>query len=1058
MFQQKFAQICELFTAGRPSRRRRSLALTQPEVLEQRQLLAATAVQAFHRSGQTFVTWTEDASVSGEGYHVYRSSSPITTANIASAEKLTSKWGALDDNTSVHTRVAPGVGVPANFVINDLSSPLRDNQGLFVYTTPDGESGTWYYAVTEVIGGVESKVITAGSNSLSNAISESVATPQPVLTVSNASGKGRIYTQYMDYANWNPTFQGYAYNYSVALPNNYNPNVAWPVKLMPHAYGERFRMEQSAEFGWPCIEVFLDDSGGGGPGRNRQTWWYGFAADHNYITDGAIPSSGHVENFTEQRVLKAIDEVSSMFSVDSQRIHSQGHSMGASGSVSLGMRYADVFSGIFASEPMTNYAASPGFQSDFSMLWGTQASNLPIVNRGSHAGPLRKYDGMGVYQWMNHQEQLVNRRGEPMAFLMVGHGKADDIIDWATQGRPFIAALNAGNVGFTAEQRYGWDHNWMSFNFALDSMFSPAEGGLGDWAYPRNLSFPGISLATGSGPNQPGTTGTNFYNMNIEWSVPWNNFHQNIIDTSTRYEISLKSTAGVQTVDLTPQRVQAFRPTAGTLVSWKNINNATGAVVQSGTLAVDADGLVTLPRVTIGTGSGNRMILTSPSSGISRPVLTAPSTTANPRPQIAWNGTDDTSSYEVLVRNVSTGLNQVLRTTVTGLNYTPTSDLPLGRYRVYVRSNLTSGQVSAWSLSRDFRITTAPVIAGLPSVTYTGAPYITWGNLAGAVSYELLINNLSTGAKRVVAQSNISDNFFQVSTNLGLGAYQVYVRGIDAAGLAGQWSVGGRINSKAAVVLTSPENSTFETQPEFLWESLPGAIRYEFVLLDHSTNAVLLRKTDLTSASFIPDSPLSNGDYRWWVRGFSATGIVGSWSRYNDVNIGGTPSLLNVPATTNDRTPSFFWTAVQGAARYEIWIATLDNVMVLNVRTLTTNTFTPTTNLAPQSYRVWVRAVSTTGIYSAWSSSATFTVTKLESDPPSLPESLNESLVGHLFEEPLPPQIPMDPSELAIVMTQEMPSSEREADVSEYAAESDTDIDRLMMEWAVGVDTQRGLL
>lgn len=69
----------------------------------------------------------------------------------------------------------------------------------------------------------------------------------------------------------------------------------------------------------------MDDSGGGAPGMRYQTWWYGFAADHNYLTGGAIPSTGRVENFTEQRVLKAIDEVAANVNVDKLRIHSQGH-------------------------------------------------------------------------------------------------------------------------------------------------------------------------------------------------------------------------------------------------------------------------------------------------------------------------------------------------------------------------------------------------------------------------------------------------------------------------------------------------------------------------------------------------------------------------------------------------------------------------------------------------------------------------------------------------------------------------------------------------------------
>jgi len=965
------------------SRPRRVQSVMPPEVLETRQLLAATGIQAFHRSGQTFLTWTEDGAVTGEKYHVYRSTSAITTANLAQARKLTSKWGPLDDKTSVHQKAAPGTGVPSHFVIQDLGTPLPDHKGLFVYTTPNSESGTYYYAVTQVTNGVESLVITAGANSLTTGVSESVAVPTPVLTVSNASGKGRIYTQFMDYAKWNPTFQGYAYNYSVALPDNYDPSVAWPVKLMPHAYGERFRMEPSAEYGWPLIEVFVDDSGGGAPGDRFQTWWYGFAADHNYLTSGSIPTSGRVENFTEQRVLKTIDEVSSMFSVDSLRIHSQGHSMGASGSLSLGMRYANVFGEIFASEPMTNYGTSPGFQTDFSVLWGTQASNLPIVNNGVRATHLKKHDGMGVYNWMNHHEQLTNRRGEPMAFLMVGHGKADDVIDWATQGRPFIAALNAANVGFTAEQRFGWDHNWMSFDFLLDSMFNPGDSSLSNWAYLRTVSFPGITNATESGPNVPGTSGTNFYNMNIEWSVPWNPFGEDIVDTALRYEITLRSTTIPQAAEITPQRLQAFDAPQGTTVTWKNINNATGQTVQSGTVVSDVDGLVTLPRVQIGTGSGNRLILTIQ---VLPAVLTGPAaTTTSLTPQITWSATRSTISYDVWITNLSTGQNPVLQVNVPTNAFTPATEPGIGRYRVWVRSRLEGGQLSAWSAPRDFQINTAPTIADLPSPVYSGLPRITWSSLPGAVKYDLWVNNNTTGQNQVVRMTSLTSNSYQVTGNLGLGVYVAWVRGIDVSNTVGQWSSPSRFTSASLVTLTSPNLPTFSNTPGFQWLSVGGASSYQVFVQNRKTGLTVINQVGIADTSWTPGTSLPDGDYRWWGRASSASGIVGGWSAPMDFSVGGRPIVLSPTGTTGNRTPTFSWTTVQGAARYELWVAGLDGSgVVINLTSLTTNSHTPVSSLAPRTYRVWVRAFSTTNVVSEWSAPVDVTITKLDSLRPDL--------------------------------------------------------------------------
>ena len=47
-----------------------------------------TEVKAFFREGQTFLTWKESGAVQGETYRIYRHSEPITTENVAKAERI----------------------------------------------------------------------------------------------------------------------------------------------------------------------------------------------------------------------------------------------------------------------------------------------------------------------------------------------------------------------------------------------------------------------------------------------------------------------------------------------------------------------------------------------------------------------------------------------------------------------------------------------------------------------------------------------------------------------------------------------------------------------------------------------------------------------------------------------------------------------------------------------------------------------------------------------------------------------------------------------------------
>lgn len=974
-------------------RRRKQRAPVIAELLESRQLLAASGIQVVHRSGQSFVTWQEDSGVTGEGYHVYRSSTPITNANIGQAQKLTAKWGALDDNTSRHALT--GAGAPANFVIQDLGTALSDNQGLFVYTIQAGETGSSYYAVTEVIAGYENLTLTAGSNSLSSPVNDTVATPLPVLVSSINSGKGRVYTQFMDYKNWNPTFEGYAYNYSVALPSNYDPNVAWPMRLMPHAYGERYRLESFSDFNWPVIEVFPDDAGGQSGYLN--SWWYGFAADHNYKTNGPIPTSGHIENFTEQRLFQMMDQVKANFNVNPEAVHIQGNSMGASGALALGMRYGNYFSWAFASEPMTNYGESALFLGQFESLWGTKASNLPIVNKGPYASRLVKYNETGVYDWMNHQQMINVMRNEPMAMLMVGHGKLDDVIDWQTQGRPMIAALNNARVAFTAEQRGNWDHNWMGFDYMNTTMFGVPNVDRTDWIFRKDSSLIGFSNASGSGPLVPAATGTDFYNFELDWSVPWNNFGAAIVDVVNHYEVTLRSRAGVQTADVTPQRTTAFKAAPGTSVTWQNINVFTTQVLQSGTVTADSAGLVTIPGVQILTGTGNRLVL---NVVYAPPVIQAPlGATPLQAPTITWSGSNGATSYDVWISNLSTGQNPVIQTNVSTTSFTSQNPMGIGRYRVWVRGKTTAGVLTAWSNPKDFQITT-PVVIANPATPFFDGAVISWAVLPGAAKYDLWINNLTTGQLQVVRQQSLTNTSYSLPDNLPLGKYVAWVRGIDAGNTVADWSLPKQFVAAPRTITTSPSTPGFSNLPVFQWQALAGATKYEIYVQNRATNATVLTQTNIAATSFTPSSALLIGDYRWWARGLNNSGIVGGWSVQKDFNVGGKPILLTPTGTTSNSPQTYSWTPVQGADHYELWVSKRDGTgVVINRTDITSTSYTPISGLAPYQYRVWVRAVTSTGVFSAWSSYVDFTVADSSFDLVS-PEDLSLILVSVLSQAP----------------------------------------------------------
>jgi len=345
------------------------------------------------------------------------------------------------------------------------------------------------------------------------------------------------------------------------------------------------------------------------------SWWYGYSADHNYQTDNSPPDGGTIENFTEQRVMRSVDAVlaNGFYNVDEQRIHAYGHSMGGSGTLAWGMRYPSLFSGIYASQPMTNYKTTQFAPEEFVMLWGSKSDNLPITNGGARNQDIRLYgeqgvQSVGVWDWMNHQKQLVERRGDDFAFLMTTHGKQDTVIEWQTQGKPLVKAITNANVGFGAENRQN-GHTWTGFLFEMRSLFGFGFEDNFPWKYPLDLSFPAVQNASGSGPVWPSNNGVDSYNQNIEWATSHTPFDLDIVDLPNKYEVSLRSRGANQTADITPRRTQRFSVDAGDRCQWTATNRNNNSRLGSGVVVADIDSLVTVPAVNIVQSTGTRLVI-----------------------------------------------------------------------------------------------------------------------------------------------------------------------------------------------------------------------------------------------------------------------------------------------------------------------------------------------------------------------------------------------------------------------------------------------------------------
>ena len=275
-----------------------------------------TNLAAVHRSGQTFITWTERAELSGERYRVYRHTQPITGANLAQATMLyevaegSSRFFA--NRYNVDSSGVWQARYVDRFVITDGGGQLPAGTGLLVWTLSrqdlGGSSGNGYYAVTTVnSAGTENRSDVSTVNAR-GPVSEQVGDPLPVEIPAGIGARGRVFIQYMDLLRWNPTFHAphaandyyglnsadpavanaiqYAYDYIVYEPDPTSCGgsvpTRVPVMLILHGWGgNSYGPATSDPDPWWCAYKIY-------PIDVDETWYFGFARSHDYRRSSTV--------------------------------------------------------------------------------------------------------------------------------------------------------------------------------------------------------------------------------------------------------------------------------------------------------------------------------------------------------------------------------------------------------------------------------------------------------------------------------------------------------------------------------------------------------------------------------------------------------------------------------------------------------------------------------------------------------------------------------------------------------------------------------------------------
>ena len=282
-------------------------------------------------------------------------------------------------------------------------------------------------------------------------------------------------------------------------------------------------------------------------------------------------------------------------------------------------------------------------------------------------------------------------------------------------------------------------------------------------------------------------------------------------------------------------------------------------------------------------------------------------------PVFVWEAQEGATHYEIWV-NSSNGITRIIHDTnvphiqgASEITFTDESVLLFNAtYRWWVRAFNEDGAMTDWSTSETFFVPVptitqpAPVAAGSPLTVITGTnlPTFSWTGVPEYVSYELWVNNLTTGQSQVIFEQGIEDTTFTPSLPIENGTFRFWVRGVDIDGNISQWSnpVTFEVDSTVgnAPILVSPQTLVANNTPTFEWIPVAANVSSYEILVKNLlvtgqptvlNDVVIPVPVGLGNLEHTPATIFTSGTYRWWVRGLNDDGTPGPWAQPLDFQI-----------------------------------------------------------------------------------------------------------------------------------------------------------------------------
>ncbi|MCA9084557.1 MAG: hypothetical protein KDA81_10905, partial [Planctomycetaceae bacterium] len=213
---------------------------------------------------------------------------------------------------------------------------------------------------------------------------------------------------------------------------------------------------------------------------------------------------------------------------------------------------------------------------------------------------------------------------------------------------------------------------------------------------------------------------------------------------------------------ITPSPARVYLDSNVTTTSWTPPDVLPTAFYKYWVRAVDA--------------AGNAGAWSTPNTFEVKPTLIGPLTPVfSARPTFAWNPVPFATSYQLFLRTTS---GDIIHNNIVGTSFTPTTDLPTGVIRWWIRATDHTGN-RGWSDAGVTNTDKRAIVTGPTSPTTVTPPTITWTGVVGAGRYVLHVINVATN-EVVIRQDNLTGTSYTPPTALPAAGYRIWVKAIDA--------------------------------------------------------------------------------------------------------------------------------------------------------------------------------------------------------------------------------------------------------------------------------------